>query len=48
MFSPPNINIVCLQASSDPLIHSLFRRVKMVSARVVFQIFISKSQLERE
>jgi hypothetical protein len=43
MFSPPNINIICLQASSDPFIHSLFCRVKMVSARVVFQIFFSKS-----
>jgi hypothetical protein len=48
MFSPPNINTICLQASSDPFIHSLFRQVKMSSARVVFQIFISKSQLERE
>jgi hypothetical protein len=48
MFFSPNINIVCSQASSDPFIHSLFCRVKMVSARVVFQIFISKSQFERE
>jgi hypothetical protein len=43
-----NKNIVCLQASSDPLIHSLFCRVKMASARVVYQIFISNFQLERE
>jgi hypothetical protein len=48
MFSPLNLNIVCLQASSDPFIHSLFCQVKMVSARVVFQIFISKFQLERD
>jgi hypothetical protein len=48
MFSPPNINTICLQASSDPFIHSLFRQVKMSSASVVFQFFFSKSQLERE
>jgi hypothetical protein len=39
MFLPPNINIVCLQASSDPFIHSLFCSVKMASARAVSNFY---------
>jgi hypothetical protein len=43
MFSPPNVDIVCLQASSDLFIHSLLHQVKMASARVVFQNLFQNS-----